>query len=197
MPQFLTEVKKSGKEDRHHRRRQREHRLRLVGFGQHPRAAKAANINVAAHIAYNANSSDVSAQVLQLKSLNPDAVIFVSYTADTILYFKTMKNLDYLPPVIIGDDSGFSDPSFHPERRRSGAGRDQSHSLRYRQAGQQQLRRRPDVQGQIRPRSRRHQRALAARLPGARRRHQPRRLDRSPKKSRRRSRRPILRPISS
>src|SRR5208282_5917445 len=77
-------------------------------------AAKAANFNVAAHIVYNANSSDVSAQVLQLKSLNPDAVIFISYTADIILYFKTMKNLDYLPPLIIGDDAGFSDPSFIP-----------------------------------------------------------------------------------
>jgi branched-chain amino acid transport system substrate-binding protein len=77
-------------------------------------AAKAANIKVAAQIAYNANSSDVSAQVLQLKSLQPDAVIFISYTADTILYFKTMKNLDYLPPLIIGDDAGFSDPAFIP-----------------------------------------------------------------------------------
>jgi len=76
--------------------------------------AKAANVTVAAHIAYNANSSDVSAQVLQLKSLNPDVVIFISYTADTILYFKTMKNLDYLPPMIIGDDAGFSDPTFIP-----------------------------------------------------------------------------------
>src|SRR5579871_4217821 len=75
-------------------------------------AAKAANIPVAAQIAYSANSSDVTAQVLQLKSASPDAVIFVSYTADIILYFKTMKNLEYLPPVIIGDDSGFSDPAF-------------------------------------------------------------------------------------
>jgi branched-chain amino acid transport system substrate-binding protein len=75
-------------------------------------AAKAGNINVSAHITYNANSPDVSAQVLQLKSVNPDAVIFISYTADSILYFKTMKNLDYLPPIIIGDDAGFSDPSF-------------------------------------------------------------------------------------
>ena len=52
--------------------------------------------------------------MLQLKSANPDAVIFISYTADSILYFKTMKNLDYLPPIIIGDDAGFSDPSFIP-----------------------------------------------------------------------------------
>ncbi|MGB8244623.1 MAG: ABC transporter substrate-binding protein [Pseudolabrys sp.] len=77
-------------------------------------AAKAANINVAAQIPYNANSSDVSAQVLQLKTAKPDAVIFISYTADTILYFKTMKNLDYLPSIIIGDDAGFSDPTFIP-----------------------------------------------------------------------------------
>jgi len=77
-------------------------------------AAKTANIKIGAQIAYNANSSDVTAQVLQLKTLQPDAVVFVSYTADIILYFKTMKNLDYLPPVIIGDDSGFSDPAFIP-----------------------------------------------------------------------------------
>ncbi|HET7490832.1 MAG TPA: ABC transporter substrate-binding protein [Bradyrhizobium sp.] len=77
-------------------------------------AAKAASINAAAQIPYNANSSDVSAQVIQLKTLQPDVVIFVSYTADTILYFRTMKNLDYLPPVIIGDDAGFSDPTFIP-----------------------------------------------------------------------------------
>jgi len=77
-------------------------------------AAKSANIKVGAQIAYNANSSDVTAQVLQLKSLQPDAVVFISYTADIILYFKTMKNLDYLPPIIIGDDAGFSDPAFIP-----------------------------------------------------------------------------------
>ena len=77
-------------------------------------AAKAANIAVAAQIPYNANSSDVSAQVIQLKTLQPDVVIFVSYSADTILYFKTMKNLDYLPPIIVGDDAGFSDPAFIP-----------------------------------------------------------------------------------
>lgn len=77
-------------------------------------AAAAAKLTIAARIPYNANSSDVNAQVLQLKTAQPDVVIFISYTADTILYFKTMKNLDYLPPIIIGDDAGFSDPSFVP-----------------------------------------------------------------------------------
>src|SRR6266536_3196056 len=77
-------------------------------------AANKSGIKVAAQIPYNANGSDVSGQVLQLKQLAPDAVIFTSYTADTILYFKTLKNLDYTPPMIIGDDAGFSDPAFIP-----------------------------------------------------------------------------------
>jgi branched-chain amino acid transport system substrate-binding protein len=41
-------------------------------------------------------------------------VIFIGYTADSILYMKTMKNLEYKPPMVIGDDTGFSDPSFIP-----------------------------------------------------------------------------------
>ena len=72
------------------------------------------SIEAAAQIPYNANSTDVSAQVLQLKEKRPDVVIFISYTSDSILYMKTMKNLDYMPPMVIGDDTGFSDPSFIP-----------------------------------------------------------------------------------
>lgn len=76
--------------------------------------AKSHGFEVVAQIPYNANSTDVSAQVLQLKEKNPDCVVFVSYTADAILYMKTMKNLNYQPPMIIGDDAGFADPAFVP-----------------------------------------------------------------------------------
>jgi branched-chain amino acid transport system substrate-binding protein len=76
--------------------------------------AKKNNVPVAIRIPYSASSTDVSAQVLQLKDKQPDVVIFISYTSDSILYIKTMKNLDYLPPMVIGDDTGFSDPSFIP-----------------------------------------------------------------------------------
>ena len=65
-------------------------------------------------IVYNAKSTDVSAQVLQLKQKKPDVAIFVGYTADEILYMKTLHDLDYMPSMIIGDDAGFSDPSFIP-----------------------------------------------------------------------------------
>jgi branched-chain amino acid transport system substrate-binding protein len=77
-------------------------------------AAKKNNLPVAIRIPYSASSTDVTAQVLQLKEKQPDVVIFISYTSDAILYMKTMKNLDYQPPMVIGDDTGFSDPSFIP-----------------------------------------------------------------------------------
>ena len=54
--------------------------------------------------------------MLQLKEKKPDVVIFISYTADSILYMKTMKNLDYLPPMVLGDDSG---SPIRPSSRRS------------------------------------------------------------------------------
>lgn len=112
--QFLNDLKKSGKKiDRIAVVNENTDYGTSVGASI-VEAAKSAGVTVAAQIAYNANSSDVTAQVLQLKTLKPDAVIFVSYTADIILYFKTMKNLEYLPPIIVGDDSGFSDPAFIP-----------------------------------------------------------------------------------
>ena len=76
--------------------------------------AKSHGFNVVAQIPYNANTTDVSAQVLQLKEKNPDCVIFITYTADAILYMKTLKNLGYQPPMIIADDAGFADPAFIP-----------------------------------------------------------------------------------
>ena len=77
-------------------------------------AAKKENVPVAIRIPYSASTTDVTAQVLQLKEKNPDLIIFISYTADSILYIKTLRNLNYLPPMVLGDDSGFSDPSFVP-----------------------------------------------------------------------------------
>jgi branched-chain amino acid transport system substrate-binding protein len=75
-------------------------------------AASARGLKIDTQIAYNANSGDVSAQILQLKSAAPDAVIFVSYTSDSILFVKTMHTLNWKPPILIGDDAGFSDHAF-------------------------------------------------------------------------------------
>jgi branched-chain amino acid transport system substrate-binding protein len=69
-------------------------------------------LSIAQDIAYSANTTDVQSQVLQLKDKKPDVVIMVSYASDAILYSKTMQSLDYKPPMLIADNSGFSDPSF-------------------------------------------------------------------------------------
>jgi branched-chain amino acid transport system substrate-binding protein len=69
-------------------------------------------LTVSLDIPYSANTTDVQSQVLQLKDKKPDVIIMVSYASDAILYAKTMQALDYKPPMIIADDSGFSDPSF-------------------------------------------------------------------------------------
>ena len=68
--------------------------------------------NIALDISYAVNATDVQSQVLQLKEKKPDVVIMIAYTSDAILYQKTMQALDYKPPMIIADDSGYSDPSF-------------------------------------------------------------------------------------
>ena len=73
---------------------------------------KAKGINVALDIAYVSNATDVQSQVLQLKEKKPDVVIMISYTSDVILFARTMQAQDYKPPVLLGDDSGYSDPSF-------------------------------------------------------------------------------------
>ncbi len=73
---------------------------------------KSGQIKIAPHIQYNANSADLSTEVLQMKQANPDAAIFVSYTSDSILFVKTMRSLNYKPAIAIGDDAGFSDPAF-------------------------------------------------------------------------------------
>src|SRR5881227_1541136 len=49
----------------------------------------------------------------QGKAINSLAIVNEN-TAYAILYMKTMRNLDYMPPMVIGDDTGFSDPSFIP-----------------------------------------------------------------------------------
>jgi branched-chain amino acid transport system substrate-binding protein len=77
-------------------------------------AAKQTGLPLAIRIPYSANGADVTAQVLQLKEKNPSVALFVSYASDAILFMRTMKSLDYLPTMIIGDSAGFSDPSFLP-----------------------------------------------------------------------------------
>ncbi|MGH6778730.1 MAG: ABC transporter substrate-binding protein [Bradyrhizobium sp.] len=76
------------------------------------KAFKAQGLNVSLDVAYTVNATDLESQVLQLKAKKPDVVIMICYTSDAILFQKTMQAQDYKPPMLIADDSGYSDPSF-------------------------------------------------------------------------------------
>lgn len=61
---------------------------------------------------YSVRATDVQAEVLRLKEKKPDVVLMISSTPDAILFAKTMQALDYKPPLLLADDTGFSDPIF-------------------------------------------------------------------------------------
>ena len=75
-------------------------------------AAKAAGFNIVVELDYKPDGIDLSPQVKALRDKNPDVVILVSNAADASLFVRTMKTLEYKPPILIGDDDGFSDPAF-------------------------------------------------------------------------------------
>ncbi|HVH81731.1 MAG TPA: ABC transporter substrate-binding protein [Stellaceae bacterium] len=63
-------------------------------------------------IVYPANLGDLSTPVAELRDMSPDAAIFACGTADAALFAKTMKNAGYKPPIMIGDNGGFSRADF-------------------------------------------------------------------------------------
>jgi branched-chain amino acid transport system substrate-binding protein len=63
-------------------------------------------------IAYSAETSSLVSEVERLKVANPDVVIATSYVADAILFVRTCKELDYVPPMILAHSAGYTDPSF-------------------------------------------------------------------------------------
>jgi branched-chain amino acid transport system substrate-binding protein len=110
--QFLTGLKTSGA---------RLDRIALVfdkiGRGMAAEAVlrdglKSAGFTIAAEIGYAPDGTDLSAPVAALRAAAPDAAVFLGDAADAGLLVKTMRLVDYKPPLLIGDDAGFADPGF-------------------------------------------------------------------------------------
>jgi branched-chain amino acid transport system substrate-binding protein len=70
-------------------------------------------------IPYDAKTTDLTTEVQLIRSQNPDALIAASYIPDAILFMKTFKELNYLPPMIVALDAGWNQHEFM-----STAGRD-------------------------------------------------------------------------
>lgn len=86
-------------------------------FGQDSAAANKRQLeergyNVVTLIHYSQETTDLSGEVLELKNKGVDVVWQGGYTADSILFVKTMKELNYNPKLILAQTGGATNPDF-------------------------------------------------------------------------------------
>jgi branched-chain amino acid transport system substrate-binding protein len=62
-------------------------------------------------ITFHSGTTDLSSEVLRLKEANPDALITMGYDPDVILFVRTLKEQQYVPPIVIGHRGGWSLPA--------------------------------------------------------------------------------------
>ena len=74
--------------------------------------AKGRNYKVIEKITYKAQTTSLSSEVQRLKAANADVLLPSSYTSDTFLLYRTAKELDYNPKLVIAQNAGFTDPTF-------------------------------------------------------------------------------------
>lgn len=67
---------------------------------------------VACDIQYSASATNVSAEVMKIKQANPDVLMMSSYSSDAILYFKTFKEQNWCPKMLLGQRGGFIQTDF-------------------------------------------------------------------------------------
>lgn len=77
--------------------------------------AKASGRDIVANIAYAAGTPSVNAETQKLAAAKPDVAIFASYTSDAMLFVRTMREINYAPPVFLANDAGFIDSRFVSE----------------------------------------------------------------------------------
>lgn len=63
-------------------------------------------------ISYSSSATNVSSEVLRIKTANPDVIFMASYSSDAILYLKTFKEQNYAPKVLLGQRGGFVQTDF-------------------------------------------------------------------------------------
>ena len=63
-------------------------------------------------ISYSSSATNVSSEVLRIKTADPDVIFMASYSSDAILYLKTFKEQNYAPKMILGQRGGFIQTDF-------------------------------------------------------------------------------------
>lgn len=74
-------------------------------------AAKEFGLEVLADISYGKDTPDMTSTIAQIKHLNPDVLLMVSYINDAVLVTKTMKELGVNIPIV-GTSAGHIDPAY-------------------------------------------------------------------------------------
>ncbi|MBV8777048.1 MAG: ABC transporter substrate-binding protein [Alphaproteobacteria bacterium] len=82
----------------------------IASAGRLRDALNAAGFAAVAEIALPPEASDLTPQVAQLREASPDAVIVAADAGEAAVLLRTMRTLDYKPPLLVADDGGFSDP---------------------------------------------------------------------------------------
>jgi branched-chain amino acid transport system substrate-binding protein len=75
------------------------------------KAAKEFGLEVLADISYPKDTPDMTSTIAQVKEMNPDALLLVSYINDAVLITRTMKELGVNIPII-GTSAGHIDPAY-------------------------------------------------------------------------------------
>lgn len=70
------------------------------------------DIEYLGEILYTSGAADLSSEVLQLKSMNPDVVVADSYVSDAILFTNTLNEQGYKPNMIICKGNGFTESAY-------------------------------------------------------------------------------------
>lgn len=76
--------------------------------------AKEFGIEFLGEVLYTKGAADLSAEVLQLQNLNPDALVVDNYISDGILLTKTLAEQGYHPEIMIAKATAYIDSSFLP-----------------------------------------------------------------------------------
>lgn len=77
--------------------------------------ARQSGREIVANIAYAAGTASVNSETQKLAGARPDVAIFASYTSDALLFVRTMREMNYAPPVFLANDAGFIDSRFVSE----------------------------------------------------------------------------------
>lgn len=76
--------------------------------------AEEQGIEYLGEVLYSKGAADLSSEVIQLKEMNPDALVVDNYISDGILLTNTMAEQGYKPNIMIGKATAYIDPSYIP-----------------------------------------------------------------------------------